>query len=208
VKLFKSSDRICDVFAGIGPFAVPAAKKGCFVYANDLNPRSYHYLVHNLRLNKVQDKARAYNLDGREFIRQILNADIGRSASGETAFFHHVVMNLPAIGLEFIDAFCDAFDPATWEGKLPLVHCYAFSRAADYAADVIQRAESILGGPLISPYVHDVRDVAPNKRMLCLSFRLPETACLKRSRPTELDEREQLCSKRPRNENEGSSFSV
>jgi tRNA (guanine37-N1)-methyltransferase len=42
-----------DMFAGIGPFAVPAAKKGCQVFANDLNPRSHHYLLVNTKLNHV-----------------------------------------------------------------------------------------------------------------------------------------------------------
>lgn len=42
-----------DMFAGVGPFSVPAAKSGTTVYANDLNPRSYHYLVQNRQLNKV-----------------------------------------------------------------------------------------------------------------------------------------------------------
>jgi tRNA (guanine37-N1)-methyltransferase len=42
-----------DVFAGVGPFALPAAKKGCNVYANDLNPVSYKWMVENVKLNKV-----------------------------------------------------------------------------------------------------------------------------------------------------------
>lgn len=45
-----------DVFAGVGPFAIPAAKKGCHVHANDLNPDSVHWLQQNVNLNKVKDK--------------------------------------------------------------------------------------------------------------------------------------------------------
>jgi len=38
---------VWDLFAGVGPLAVPAAKAGCQVVANDLNPHSYHYLLQN-----------------------------------------------------------------------------------------------------------------------------------------------------------------
>ena len=41
VKQLDPSDVVCDMFAGVGPFAIPAAKKGCKVFANDLNPASY-----------------------------------------------------------------------------------------------------------------------------------------------------------------------
>lgn len=44
------------MFAGVGPFTVPAAKKGCQVFANDLNPESVHWLQQNVQLNKVTDK--------------------------------------------------------------------------------------------------------------------------------------------------------
>ncbi len=30
-----------DMFCGIGPFAIPAGKKGCTVFANDLNPGTW-----------------------------------------------------------------------------------------------------------------------------------------------------------------------
>ncbi|KAF9928698.1 tRNA(m(1)G37)methyltransferase [Linnemannia zychae] len=70
VKMFKSTDAVCDVMAGVGPFAMPAAKKGCMVYANDLNPTSYKYMLENKDLNKIKDNLHIYNLDGREFIRK------------------------------------------------------------------------------------------------------------------------------------------
>ncbi|KAF9370172.1 tRNA(m(1)G37)methyltransferase [Podila verticillata] len=70
VKMFKASDAVCDVMAGVGPFAMPAAKKGCNVYANDLNPVSYKYMLENAKLNKIQNNLHIYNMDGREFIRK------------------------------------------------------------------------------------------------------------------------------------------
>ena len=53
VQLFEPTDVIADVFAGVGPFAIPAAKKGCAVFANDLNPDSAKYLIKNIADNKV-----------------------------------------------------------------------------------------------------------------------------------------------------------
>lgn len=42
-------------------------------------------------------------------------------------------------------------------------------------ADVIARVETALGGKLDSPPdIHTVRDVAPGKLMLCVTFRVPE----------------------------------
>jgi len=56
VQSLMCGDVLYDVFAGVGPFAIPAAKKGCHVYANDLNSESVHWLRQNLDVNKVTDK--------------------------------------------------------------------------------------------------------------------------------------------------------
>lgn len=72
VSMFKAGEIICDMFAGIGPFAIPAAQKGCLVYANDLNPDSIHYLRINAKINKVDDQICSYNLDARKFISQLM----------------------------------------------------------------------------------------------------------------------------------------
>jgi tRNA (guanine37-N1)-methyltransferase len=88
VGLFRPEDVVADVFAGVGPFALPAAKKGCAIWANDLNPESYRYLQVNVDNNKVSrcelvtspvlgnnskvsTHVRASCEDGHDFIRTI-----------------------------------------------------------------------------------------------------------------------------------------
>ena len=44
---------VADCMAGVGPFAVPLALRGCEVHANDLNPESFKWLEHNVAANKV-----------------------------------------------------------------------------------------------------------------------------------------------------------
>lgn len=57
VALFKPGEVVADVMAGIGPFAVPAGKKGVFVWANDKNPESYKYLETAIERNKASSPA-------------------------------------------------------------------------------------------------------------------------------------------------------
>ena len=54
VQKFQPGEAVCDVMAGVGPFAVPAAKKNVFVWANDLNPDSFASLDDAVRRNKVR----------------------------------------------------------------------------------------------------------------------------------------------------------
>lgn len=70
---FKQGETICDVMAGVGPFAVPAGKRGVFVWANDLNPAGVKALEQAVKKNKVEQFVRPWNLDGRLFIRQATN---------------------------------------------------------------------------------------------------------------------------------------
>ncbi|KAG1754966.1 Met-10+ like-protein-domain-containing protein [Suillus paluster] len=72
VQLFEPTDVIADVFAGVGPFAIPAAKKGCAVFANDLNPESARYLTKNIVDNKVASLVRASCEDGRDFMKKVI----------------------------------------------------------------------------------------------------------------------------------------
>lgn len=53
VSMFNTGEAVCDLMAGVGPFAVPAGKRGVFVSANDLNPDSYASLKRAITDNKV-----------------------------------------------------------------------------------------------------------------------------------------------------------
>ncbi|XP_059318300.1 tRNA (guanine(37)-N1)-methyltransferase 2 isoform X1 [Lycium ferocissimum] len=72
VSKFQSGETVFDMFAGIGPFAIPAAQNGCAVYANDLNPDSIRYLKINAEINKVDHLIFPYNMDARKFISQLI----------------------------------------------------------------------------------------------------------------------------------------
>lgn len=229
---FKPGEVVADAMAGVGPFAVPAGKKGCKVLANDLNPDSYKWLLENIKINKVGYMVCPYNLDGREFMRDAAGgklhvewapapvkppprkkkkkegeangegdgtisaaekkkeststaapeakpgatAEVVPGYSGPIPPFHHIVMNLPATAVEFLDALHGAFDPGMWEERnLPMVHVYAFLKKDETVEDLQRRIEKALGGPLDSiPEFFSVRDVAPNKQMYCASFRVPQ----------------------------------
>ena len=192
LELLSPGDVIADGFAGIGPFAVPAAMRGCAVYANDLNPKSHEYLVKNVAGNKCGRNVLTYNLDGRAFVHALLglggDAAAATPATGDAkpaadglppalplGYFSRVLMNLPASALTFLDAFVGAFDRETWKAPLPMVHCYCFSKAADPSADVIAIAEKTMGCKLPGATAHVVRDVAPQKLMLCLEFQVPDS---------------------------------
>ncbi|PWN40350.1 hypothetical protein IE81DRAFT_349324 [Ceraceosorus guamensis] len=74
VGLMKPWEVLCDVMAGVGPFSIPAAKKGVYVLCNDLNPASYESLCANVKRNRVEGqegkRIRVENVDGRDFVRQ------------------------------------------------------------------------------------------------------------------------------------------
>ncbi|ORZ17893.1 guanine(37)-N1-methyltransferase [Absidia repens] len=182
IKLFKKDQTVCDVFAGVGPFAIPAAKNGVIVYANDLNPESYDWLKVNKSHNKIPDsKLKPYNMDGRDFIQQAVQTLANANGGDSWKTFDHFVMNLPDTAIEFLDAFRDLYQDqkVLYESlcpapKLPMVHCHCFTRSDDPAQDIAQRVEQVIGSvyDASTSNLHWVRNVAPRKDMYCISFYL------------------------------------
>ena len=203
VKLLNRGDVVLDAFAGVGPFALPACKRGCLVHANDLNPHSYAALLDSAGLSRVADSLHAYNMDARLFIRTVtaeLLANFLQSRTDSSQLKNqkpnssqlakikqtvvsHVIMNLPASACHFLDAFRGVYSclpPSLREDvHLPTVHCYCFSKSAQPEEDAVCLVQQGLGAALEGGLGGDrvavsrVRDVAPSKLILRVSFELP-----------------------------------
>lgn len=176
IDLLRDGDVLYDIFAGVGPFAIPAARKGCTVIANDLNPHSYTWLNHNVTLNKVSDRVTTYNMDGREFIQKVMGETLVKHLADDKHV--HVCMNLPALATEFLDAFVGLLS-----GRENLneevknchvkIHCYCFVKGEEGVTGAKQKVEDGLGRPVERDVqVSFVRNVAPNKDMMRASFDL------------------------------------
>ena len=107
--------------------------------------------------------------------------------------FAHYVMNLPASAITFLPNFTGLYNgleklfiPHT-DTKLPMIHVHCFSTKSDdnkAEEEKICKQISEQLGCEIKPRdedvtIWDVRDVAPQKRMFCASFRLPESVAFR-----------------------------
>ncbi|XP_077254028.1 met-10+ like family protein [Tasmannia lanceolata] len=179
VNSFTSKDVVCDVFCGVGPIAISAAKKVKHVYANDLNPSAVEYLEENVVLNKLERKIEVFNMDGRRFINAIF-------ASQRVEPISQVVMNLPNDAVEYLDSFRGIFRRKSKakmiDSSLPKIHVYGFSKAQDPEFDFHERIRNALSETAVDVEMHRVRLVAPGKWMLCASFVLPEIVAFAKDR--------------------------
>lgn len=134
VDSFKEGIAVCDVMAGVGPFAIPAGKKHVFVWANDLNPHCAQGLIEAIKLNKVELFVKSFCEDGHTFIKDAakrlyeegeVNVQLpqkqlakvaGTAANSEPEIlpskvltrprhFSHFLMNLPATAIDFVPDF-------------------------------------------------------------------------------------------------------
>lgn len=168
---FPSKPILGDMFAGVGPFAIPLARKGVRTFANDLNPNSYSWLLKNAKKNLSKRKFEylsCYCLDAREFIRNIfLKQKISVT---------QILMNLPKLAPEFCDVFIGLIPK---DIPLPRVHVYCFSSGATFEImqlDAISRIESSMGGVKLEKddlKIFKIRQTSTNTLEFCISFTIP-----------------------------------
>lgn len=176
-----------DVFSGVGPFSIPAAKKKCEVLANDLNPESFKWLQHNAKINKVESSIKTYNKDGADFIKTDVKEHLLQHGGEKET---HIVMNLPAIAVTFLHVFKHMFtiDQLKHIKTLPSVHVYCFVKGVEDSKIMAQELVENELNCSISEATNEiflVRNVSPNKNMMRVSFRLTENMILGAKRKLE-----------------------
>jgi tRNA (guanine37-N1)-methyltransferase len=159
VSQVAAGERVIDMFAGVGPFAVPMASRGADVVACDLNPVAVEYLRENARRNGVEERVRAVEGDVRDLVDDY------------AGWADRLVMNLPHSASEFLDT------AVALAGEECVLHYYDIQHeddpfgpgeaaireaveAADAAYDVAVETERI------------VRSYAPHEYNVCLDVRL------------------------------------
>ena len=113
----KEGETVVDLFAGVGPFAIPIAKKheNVRVYAVDVNPDAVALLKRNVAVNRVEKQVVPVLGDARQVVKERLFGNADR-----------VIMNLPETAYEFVDVACAALKV---EGGV--MHYYGFVKASD-----------------------------------------------------------------------------
>lgn len=89
VEQVQEEEQFIDMFAGVGPFVVPAAARGARTVGVDLNPAAIEFLRENARRNRVEERVTAIHAD----VREIAYDD----------WADRLVMNLPHSANEFLD---------------------------------------------------------------------------------------------------------
>jgi tRNA (guanine37-N1)-methyltransferase len=151
-----SGEHAFDMFAGVGPFAVPFAMRGAEVVGTDVNGTAVEYLRENARRNGVADAVTAVHGDVREV------------AGDYEGWADRVVMNLP----HSADAFLDT--AVGLAGESCLVHYYDIQSEDDpYGPG--ERAIRAAAKPDYDVHVETrrtVRSYAPHELNVVLDVRL------------------------------------
>jgi tRNA (guanine37-N1)-methyltransferase len=91
VEQVQADEHAFDMFAGVGPYAVPMAKQGAEVVATDINEDAIEYLRRNAERNDVSERVTA------------IAGDVRETADEYEDWADRIVMNLPHTADEFLD---------------------------------------------------------------------------------------------------------
>jgi tRNA (guanine37-N1)-methyltransferase len=112
IKKVKKGENVLDMFCGVGPFAIPIAKKAGKVTAIDINKNAINLLNKNIKLNKISN-IEYYCGDSSKIIKGLKDK------------FDRVIMNFPLSAYKFLgEAVKKCNDNA-------VIHLYSFVKNGD-----------------------------------------------------------------------------
>lgn len=182
-------ERVFDMFAGVGPFVIPAAARGARAVGVDLNERAIEYLRENADRNGVADRVTPIHGDVRNVVAGVAGErresdsvrNVVEDSSGgrwpsngdrETALPYEgwadrIVMNLPHSADEFLDsAISLASDDC-------VIHYYDIQHEDDpFGPGERAIREAAEGYDVTVETRHAVRSYAPHELNVCLDVRL------------------------------------
>ena len=156
VEQIAPDEHVFDMFAGVGPFAIPAAARGATVVGTDINERAIEYFRENARRNDVDERVTAIAGDVREVAAEYEN------------WADRIVMNLPHSADEFLDSAVEL------AGEDCVLHYYDIQHEDDpYGpGERAIRAAAEPAYDVTVEHTQRVRSYAPHEVNVCLDVRL------------------------------------
>ncbi|RKD98006.1 class I SAM-dependent methyltransferase [Halopiger aswanensis] len=175
-----ADERAFDMFAGVGPFVVPFAKRGAECVGVDINPDAIAYLRENACRNGVEDRVTAICTDVRTVVPSRVDASEGeavteRDTKGAPDYENwadRIVMNLPHSADEFLET------AVAIAGDDCVLHYYDIQHEDDPFGPG-ERAIRDAAEPEYDVSVetrHTVRSYAPHELNVCLDVRLERSS--------------------------------
>jgi len=156
VQQIQPGEHVLDMFAGVGPFAIPAASRGADVVAVDLNETAIEYLRENAQRNNVSKHITA------------IAGDVREVATDYHGWADRLVMNLPHSANEFVETAVDL------AGDECVLYYYDIQHDSDPFGPGIEtiRAAAEPAYEVTVETEHVVRSYAPHELNVCLDVRL------------------------------------
>ena len=156
VEQIQPGEHVVDMFAGVGPFAIPAASRGAEVIAVDLNETAIEYLRENAERNAVSERITPIARDIREV------------APTYQEWADRLIMNLPHSANEFLET------AVSLAGQECMIHYYDIQHDSDPFEPGIGaiRAAAEPDYEVRVETEHVVRSYAPHEVNICLDVRL------------------------------------
>ena len=166
-NIFKKQETVVDMFAGVGPFSIQIARNNdAKIYAFDVNPSAYNYLIKNIEMNIIKGEIIPYNID----VNELLNPDnkLGNHLKHK---IDRIIMNLPEQSINFLDVACFLMKKSTG-----ILHFYQFSEKPNpikkgienlniHLKDSGWQIEEILNSKVVKPF-------SPKSDLIVLDLKL------------------------------------